>query len=44
MDVDGSNSGVVESVRQSDGQVLVEVDGNYVPLSDVNTISLNAPE
>ncbi len=41
VEVDGANSGIVESVRQSDGQVLVEVDGHYVPLSDVNTISLN---
>ena len=40
---DGS-SGVVDSVRQKDGQVLVEVDGLFIPLSDINTISLRGTD
>lgn len=34
-----NRSGVVDSVRQDSGQVLVEVGGNYIPLADVTAIS-----
>ena len=37
-------SGVVDSVRQDSGQVLVEVAGAYIPLGDITAVSRAASE
>ena len=34
-----NRSGVVDSVRQDNGQVLVQVGDNFVPLADISAVS-----
>ena len=36
--------GLVDAVRQEDGQVLVEIDGQLMPLADVSAISRVEPD
>ena len=39
VEFNGSKSGVVDSVRQDSGQVLVQVGGAFIPLADITAVS-----
>ncbi len=44
VELSSGGGGLVDAVRQEDGQVLVEIDGQLMPLADVRAISQAEPD
>lgn len=44
VELSSGGGGHVDAVRQEDGQVLVEIDGQLMPLADVSSISQAEPD